>query len=136
MRIPSRPWPAACMVSLAALGIVFLIMQAVWASAAMATPSKGGFHMVSDFQAANEQVEKVPGVISSKEASMTKLSEARFYSSLDLLQVYWECLLAPDGQEISRSPRQVNSTRLRVSSKEFLWRPFTSKPRFHACWRG
>ena len=51
------------MALLAALGIVFLNLQAVWANAAMATPKKGEFPMVSDFRAANQQVEKVPGVM-------------------------------------------------------------------------
>ena len=36
-------WLAACMVSLAALGFVFLNMQAVWASAAVAALKKGAF---------------------------------------------------------------------------------------------
>ena len=61
----------------------------------MATPMKGGFRMVSDFRAANQQVEKVPGVMPNQEASMAKLSEAGFCGSLDLLQDYWQCL-APD----------------------------------------
>ena len=34
------------------------------------------------------------------EASMAKLSEARFYGSLDLLQGHWQCPLVPDAQEI------------------------------------
>ena len=66
----------------------------------MATPMKGGFRMVSDFRAANQQVEKVPGVMPNQETSMAKLSEARFYGSQDLLQGYRQCLLAPDAQEI------------------------------------
>ena len=71
---PVKAWPrvynpvktaclAACMASLAALGLVFLNMQAVWASAAMATPKKGWFRLVNDFRAANQRVEKVPGVM-------------------------------------------------------------------------
>ena len=52
--------------------------------------------MVSDFRAANQQVEKVPGVMPNQEASMAKLSEAGFCGSLDLLQDYWQCPLAPD----------------------------------------
>ena len=36
-------WLAPCMVSLAALGLVLLTMQAVWASAAMSRRKKGGF---------------------------------------------------------------------------------------------
>ena len=60
------------MSSLAALGLLFLNVQAVWASAAISTPKKGGFRMVSDFRAANQQVEKVPGVIPNEEASIAK----------------------------------------------------------------
>ena len=42
--------------------------------------------MVSDFHTANQQVEKVPGVMMpNQEVSMAKLSEARIYGSLDLL---------------------------------------------------
>ena len=56
--------------------------------------------MVSDIRAANQQVEKVPGVTPNQEPSMAKLSEARFYVSLDLQQSYWRCPLAPVAQEI------------------------------------
>ena len=54
--------------------------------------------MVSDFRAANQQVEKVPGMTANREASMARLSEARFYGSLDLLQGYWQCPLVRDAQ--------------------------------------
>ena len=66
------------MASLAALELVFLHMQAAWASAAMATPSKGGLRLVSDCRAANQRVEKVPGVMPYQEASIDKLSDAMF----------------------------------------------------------
>lgn len=36
----------------------------------------------------------------NQEASMAKLSESKFYGSLDMLQGYWELPLAPDAQEI------------------------------------
>ena len=36
----------------------------------------------------------------NQEASMAKLSEAKFYGSLDLLQGYWQCPLALKAQEI------------------------------------
>ena len=88
------------MAALAALGLVFLNLKAVWASKAMATPRKGGFCMVSDLRAINQQVEKVPGVMSNQEATIAKLSEARFYGTLDLLQGYWQCRLAPDAEEL------------------------------------
>ena len=93
-------WLAACMVSLAALVLVFLSMQAVWARAAMATRKKGGLRLVSDFRAANQRVEKVPGVMPNQEASIAKLSEANIYGSLDLLQGYRQRSLAPEAQEI------------------------------------
>ena len=53
-----------------------------------------------DFRAANQKVKKVPGVMYNQKASMAKLSEARFYGSLDLLQGHWQRPLAPDAQEI------------------------------------
>ena len=93
-------WLAACIASFAAMGLVFLNVRAMWASEAMASPKKGGFHMVNDVRADNQQVEKVPGVMPNQEASMAKLSEVRFYGSLDLLQCYWQCPRAPNGQEI------------------------------------
>ena len=55
---------------------------------------------MSDFRAANQRVEKVPGVMPNQEASMAKLSEAEFYGSLDLLQGYYQCPLAPEAHEI------------------------------------
>ena len=93
-------WLAAFMDSLAALGLVFLSMQAVWASAAMPAPNKGGVRLVSGFRAANQRVEKVPGVMPNQEASIAKLSEANIYGSLDLLQGYRQRSLAPEAQEI------------------------------------
>ena len=67
-------WLAACMASLAALGLVFFNVQSMRASAAMTTPKNRGVRLVSDFRAANQRVEKVPGVMPSQEASMAKLS--------------------------------------------------------------
>ena len=93
-------WLAACMASLAALGLVFRNMQAVWASAAMATLKEGGFRLVSDFRAATQRVEKVSGVMPNQEANMATLSEANFFGSLYLFQGYWQCSLALDAQEI------------------------------------
>ena len=91
---------AACMASLAVSALDFLNLQAVWISAAMATPKKEGFRIVSEFPAAHQKVEKVPGVVLNQEAGMAKLIEARFYGRLDLLQGYWRCPLAPDAQEV------------------------------------
>ena len=113
-------WLAACMVSLEALGIVFQNVQAVWASAAMPTPKKGGFRMVSDFRAANQQVEKVPGVMPNQEASIAKLSEAIDFTAAWIFckatgNVRWR----PTPKRYSRSPRQVDCTHLRVSRQQF-----------------
>ena len=55
---------------------------------------------MSDFRAANQRVEKVPGVMPNQKASMAKLSEAQFHGSLDLLQGYWQCPLASEAKEI------------------------------------
>ena len=56
--------------------------------------------MVGDFRAVNKQVEKVPSVMPDQEASMAKLTAARFFGSMDMLQGYWQCPLAPDSREI------------------------------------
>ena len=46
-------WLATCIGMLVALGLVFRNLQAVWASATMAAPKKGGFRLVSDYRAVN-----------------------------------------------------------------------------------
>ena len=56
--------------------------------------------MVNDVRPANQQVEKVPCVMPNQEASTAKLSEARFWGSLNLMQAYWHCSLAPDAPRI------------------------------------
>ena len=58
-----------------------------------------GFRLVRDFLAANQRVEKVQGVMPNQETSMAKLSKATFYGSIDFLQGYWQCPLAPDAQK-------------------------------------
>lgn len=42
--------------------------------------------MVSDYRGTNQQVQKVPSVMPNQEVCVAKLSETRFYGSLDLLQ--------------------------------------------------
>ncbi|CAB1096113.1 unnamed protein product [Ectocarpus sp. CCAP 1310/34] len=93
-------WLAGCMASPVVLGLVFLNMQAVSASAAMATPKKGGYRLLSDFRAANNQVEKVPGVMPNPEASMAQFSATKFHGSLDLLRAYCQRPLSPEAQKI------------------------------------
>ncbi|CAB1099362.1 unnamed protein product [Ectocarpus sp. CCAP 1310/34] len=61
-------------------------MQAVWASAAMVTPKRLGYRLLSDFRAANMHVEKSYCAIPNPGASMAQLSAAKFYGRLDLLQ--------------------------------------------------
>ena len=85
--------------------MVFFNMQAVWASAAMALPKKSGtskpqFRLVSDYRPVNAEVEQVPAVMPNQEASMARLSAAKYYGSLDMLQGYWHLPLAPDAQEL------------------------------------
>eukprot|EP00752_Nemacystus_decipiens_P002231 g2116.t1 len=95
-------WLAACMASLVALGLVFFNLQAVWASAAMVLPKKQPqqFRLVADYRPVNARVEQVPAVMPNQEASMAKLSEAKYYGSLDMLQGYWQLPLAPEAQEL------------------------------------
>ena len=92
---------------------------------------------MNDFRAANQQVEKVPFVIPNQEASMAKLSEARFYGSLDLLQGHWQCPLVPDAQEIytiATPGGLYTQTRVQqgIFNVKFL---LLSDDYTHACWR-
>ncbi|CAN0055365.1 unnamed protein product, partial [Sphacelaria rigidula] len=66
-------WLARYMATLVALRLVFRSLQAVWASAAVATPKKGGFRLVSDYRAVNEQIEKVPTVMPNQEPEFSTL---------------------------------------------------------------
>ena len=60
----------------------------------------GGFRLVSDIRAANQRVEKVRGGMPNQEASMAKLSEAKFCGSLDLFARLLAMPLTPESQEI------------------------------------
>ena len=75
-------------------------MQAVWASAAMAAPKKGGFCLVSDYRGVNKQIEKVPDVMPNQEVEMADLRGAKCFGKLDMLQGYWQMPLAAEAQEV------------------------------------
>ena len=47
-----------------------------------------------------DRVEKSPGVMPNQEADMVDLLSARFFGKLDLLQGYWQMLLAEEAREI------------------------------------
>ena len=81
-------WLATCIETLVALGLGVRDLQTVWASAAMATPKKGGFRLASDYRAVNEQIEKVPGVIPNQEAEMADMRGAICFGKLVMLQEY------------------------------------------------
>ena len=70
--------------------LVFCNMQAVWASAAMAAPKKGGFRFVSDYCVVNKQIEKVPGVMPNQEVKMNDLPGATCFGKHGMLQGYWQ----------------------------------------------
>ena len=93
-------WLATCIGTLVALGLVFRNMQAVWASAAMAAPKKGGFCLVSDYRAVNKQIEKVPGDMSNQETEKADWRGATRFEKLDMLQGYWQTPLAAEAQEV------------------------------------
>ena len=93
-------WLASCMAALMAFGLVFINVQAVWSSPAMAVPKGDSFRLVSDYKAVNEQVEKSPGVMPNQESDMLDLLSAKFFGKLDLLQGYWQMPLAEEAQEI------------------------------------
>ena len=74
-------------------------LQAVWASAAMAKPKKGGFRLVSYNRAVNKKIEKVPGVVPNQEAEMAALRGATCFGKLDM-QGYWQLSLEAESQEV------------------------------------
>ena len=86
--------------TLVALGLVFRNLQAVWASAAMAAPKKGGFRLGSDYRAVNKHIKKVSGVMLNQEAEMANLRGATCFGKLDMLQGYWQMPLATEAQEV------------------------------------
>ncbi|CAB1109830.1 unnamed protein product [Ectocarpus sp. CCAP 1310/34] len=97
-------WLTTCLAALVALGLVYVNLQAIWASAIMLTPKRSGdkvtYRFVGDFRAVNRQIEKSPGPMPDLEADMQRLSRATCYGSLDMLQGYWGMPLAPEAQEI------------------------------------
>ena len=56
-------WLASCVAALGAFGLIVRNIQAVWASPAMAVPTRDTFRLVSNYQAVNSQVEQTPKVI-------------------------------------------------------------------------
>ena len=60
-------------------------MQAVWASAAVAAPKKGGFCLGSNNRAVDKQILKVPGVMLKQEEQMTDLRGMTYFGRLDIL---------------------------------------------------
>ena len=87
---------ATCTETLVALGLVFRNLQAVWASAAIDAPKKGGFRLMSDYRAVDKQIEKVPGVMPNQEAEMADLRRVTCFGKLDMLQGYWRMPLAAE----------------------------------------
>ena len=63
---------------------MFRNLQAVWASAAMAAPKKGGLCSVIDYSMVNKQIEKVPGVMPNQE-EMADSRELTCFEKLDML---------------------------------------------------
>eukprot|EP00903_Cladosiphon_okamuranus_P015655 g14457.t1 len=58
------------------------------------------YRLVADFRPVNARVDQVPAVMPNPEASISKLSETKFYVSLDMLQGNWLLPLALEAQEI------------------------------------
>ena len=112
-------WLAACMASLATLGLVFLNMQAVWASRAMATPIIGGFRLMNDFRAAKQRVENVPGVMPNQEASMAKVSEAEVTALLTSSEITGDARWHMKRRRVLPSPRRVVCIHQREYRKDF-----------------
>ena len=85
-------WLASCVAALLAFGLVFLNLQAVWSSPAMAVPKQHSFRLVSGYKAVKQQVEKSPGVMPNQEADMVNLLSARFLVSWTSSKATGRCL--------------------------------------------
>ena len=67
-------WLATCIGTLVALMLVFRNLQAVLASTAMAAPKTGGFCLVSDYRAVNQQIKKYGPVLKSNEVPVALMT--------------------------------------------------------------
>ena len=81
--------------TLVVLGLVFRNPQAVWASAAIAAPKKGGFRLMSDYRAVNKQIEKVRGVMPNQEAEMVDLRGRHVLGRLICCKIISRCRWRP-----------------------------------------
>lgn len=58
----------ACMTTLMGVGLAFLSVKTVRGSLAMAAPKKRRYRLISDYRAANKQIEKGSGIMLDLEA--------------------------------------------------------------------
>lgn len=86
-------WLAARMAMLIGMELVTLCMQGVWPSSAMAVTKKHRGCLVCDCGVVNKQMQRDTEVMLNPEAETGRLRGASAWATLDLLQVYWRCLL-------------------------------------------
>lgn len=67
--------------------MIFLNIQAVWASPVIVVSKQYRYHLVSCYRAVNKQIEKLPGVLADVEAEMG-------FATLHLFQDYCQYTLA------------------------------------------
>ena len=80
--------------------MVFRNIHAVRASAAITSPKKWEFRLVSDYRALNKQIEKILGVMPNQVLEMADLRGATCFEKLDMLQGYCQMPLAAEAQEM------------------------------------
>ena len=78
-------------------------------SAAMATPKKGEFCLVSDYRAVNRQIETIPGVMPNQGAEMADLRGATCFGKLYMLQRYRQISLAAEIRKVFTTPEGLLS---------------------------
>ena len=79
--------------------MVYLILQATFASVAMALPKGDTYRVVADYRAVNDQVEKVPWPHPRLEEVQGFFEGTSCWATIDLLQGYWQMSLHEDAQE-------------------------------------
>ena len=85
----------------------------------MPTLKKMGFRLVSNFRAANQRVEKVPGMMPNQEPSMAKISEAEVTALLTSSEITGDARWHMKRRRVLPSPRRVVCIHQREYRKDF-----------------
>ena len=80
--------------------MIYLNLQATFASVAMALQKGNAYQMVADIYAAKGQVEKGPRPHTRLEEVQVSFEGTIYWVSIDLLQGYWQTPLHEDAQNV------------------------------------